>query len=210
MFGKLITFEGQDGAGKSTHIPLVKDLIEKKFGVEVIVTREPGGTPVSEKLREIMIHDKMHVETEALIMAASRREHIHQVIEPALREGKWVISDRYIDSSYAYQCGGHGLSVSKMNVLVQWSTSTLMWPNGLLPDLTLMFTVSAEQARQRMSGRAFDKFEQEDLAFFQRVDNAYRMRFNSDPTRFRLVNSNYFPEQVADVLKQAIENWNPE
>lgn len=203
MRGRFIVIEGQDGAGKSSHLPLIKELIEKKFGVEVIVTREPGGTPVSEKLRDIMIHDKMHVETEALIMAASRREHIHQVIEPALARGAWVLSDRYIDSSYAYQCGGHGLDTSKMDTLVQWSTE------GLLPDLTLMFTVSPDVATQRISGRAFDKFEQEGLDFFHKVAHAYWSQFNSDHDRYQLINANYTIEEVAEIVKIAIDRWNP-
>lgn len=203
MFGKLITFEGQDGAGKSTHIPLVKELIEKKFGVEVIVTREPGGTPVSEKLREIMIHDKMHVDTEALVMAASRREHIDKVIEPALREGKWVISDRFVDSSYAYQCGGHGMLVKRMDELVQWST------NGMRPDLTLMFVVSADTAKKRITGRSFDKFEAEEIDFFHRVDYAYQQRYYMEPSRFRIIAANNSVGQVAVIVTKAIEQWNP-
>src|SRR3954471_803789 len=148
--GKFITFEGIDGAGKSTHLPLVADLLRAR-GKTVIVTREPGGTPLGEKLRELLLHEKMHLETEALLMFASRREHLAQVIEPALARGDWVISDRFTDASFAYQGGGRKLALSKLDALEQWVHPYLQ------PDLTLLFDVPLEVARARLDAtRALD------------------------------------------------------
>ncbi|TFW09412.1 dTMP kinase, partial [Oxalobacteraceae bacterium OM1] len=130
--GKFITFEGIDGAGKSTHIAFVADLL-RDAGRTVVTTREPGGTPLGEKLRELVLHETMHLETEALLMFASRREHIAQVIEPALQRGDWVISDRFTDASFAYQGGGRQLPLAKLDALEQW-----VHPH-LQPDLTLLF-----------------------------------------------------------------------
>src|SRR5476651_513043 len=127
--GKFITFEGIDGAGKSTHIGFVSDDIKAR-GYALIASREPGGTPLGEKLRDLVLHEKMHLETEALLMFAGRREHLAQVIEPALARGDWVISDRFTDATFAYQGGGRHLSLDKLNALEQW-----VHPH-LQPDLT--------------------------------------------------------------------------
>jgi dTMP kinase len=139
-FGKFITFEGIDGAGKSTHIAFVADLLASR-GHTVLTTREPGGTPLGEKLRELLLHEKMHLETEALLMFAARREHLAQVIEPALARGEWVISDRFTDATFAYQGGGRKLDRHKLDVLEQWVHPVLQ------PDLTLLFDVPLDVAR---------------------------------------------------------------
>ena len=160
--GKFITFEGIDGAGKSTHIAYVIDLI-KQHDINVVSTREPGGTPLGESLRDLVLNEKMHLETEALLMFAARRENLAQVIEPALQRGDWVISDRFTDSSFAYQGGGRKLALEKLNALEQWVHPELQ------PDLTLLFDVPLEVARERLDAtRVQDKFEQEKGRFLCR------------------------------------------
>src|SRR5690349_18824233 len=140
--GKFITFEGIDGAGKSTHLTFVAGLIRAR-GKQVDVTREPGGTPLGEKLREVLLHEKMHLETEALLMFASRREHLAQVIEPALERGDWVISDRFTDATFAYQGGGRKLPRDKLETLERWVQG------GFQPDMTVLFDVPPETASER-------------------------------------------------------------
>jgi dTMP kinase len=181
--GKFITFEGIDGAGKSTHIGFVSDYIQQR-GIELVSSREPGGTLLGEKLRELVLHEKMHLETEALLMFASRREHIAQVIAPALERGAWVISDRFTDASFAYQGGGRGMSVAKLEALEQWVHPALQ------PDLTLLFDVPLEVARARLDAtRDLDKFEQEKADFFAATRNEYLRRAAQFPQRFRVLDS---------------------
>ena len=144
MQGKFITFEGIDGAGKSTHIGFVTDFLAT-HGKTVVASREPGGTPLGEKLRDVLLHETMHLETEALLMFASRREHIAQVIAPQLAQGHWVLSDRFTDASFAYQSGGRGLSREKMEALEAWVHPALQ------PDLTLLFDVPLDVARERLA-----------------------------------------------------------
>lgn len=181
--GKFITFEGIDGAGKSTHIPFVTDLLRQR-GVAVVATREPGGTDLGERLRELVLHHKMHLETEALLMFASRREHLAQVIEPALARGDWVISDRFTDATFAYQGGGRKLALDKLDSLEQW-----VHPH-LQPDLTLLFDVPLEVARARLDAeRTLDKFEQEKADFFANTRAEYLRRAAQFPQRFRLIDS---------------------
>jgi dTMP kinase len=181
--GKFITFEGIDGAGKSTHIAFVSDYIKQR-GVELVSSREPGGTPLGEKLRELVLHEKMHLETEALLVFASRREHVAQVIKPALARGAWVISDRFTDSSFAYQGGGRGLELAKLDVLEQWVHPDLQ------PDLTLLFDVPLDVARARLdASRELDKFEQEKADFFAATRNEYLRRAAQFPQRFRVIDS---------------------
>jgi dTMP kinase len=194
--GKFITFEGIDGAGKSTHLAHVADLLiarEKK----VVVTREPGGTALGEKLRELLLHEKMHLETEALLMFAARREHLAQVIEPALARGDWVISDRFTDASFAYQGGGRKLDLQKLAVLEQW-----VHPH-LQPDLTFLFDVPVEVARARLdASRDLDKFEQEKADFFAATRAEYLRRAAEFPERFRVIDST---QPIGDVQKQLVE-----
>jgi dTMP kinase len=180
---KFITFEGIDGAGKSTHIAFVSDYIKQR-GVELVSSREPGGTPLGEKLRDLVLHEKMHLETEALLMFASRREHIAQVIAPALARGAWVISDRFTDASFAYQGGGRGMDLAKLEALEQWVHPELQ------PDLTLLFDVPLEVARARLDAtRDLDKFEQEKADFFAATRNEYLRRAAQFPQRFRVIDS---------------------
>jgi thymidylate kinase (EC 2.7.4.9) len=181
--GKFITFEGIDGAGKSTHIPFVTQLLRER-GMTVVATREPGGTDLGERLRELVLHHKMHLETEALLMFASRREHLAQVIEPALARGDWVISDRFTDATFAYQGGGRKLALDKLDSLEQW-----VHPH-LQPDLTLLFDVPLEVARARLDAeRTLDKFEQEKADFFANTRAEYLRRAAQFPQRFRLIDS---------------------
>ncbi|HEY1149606.1 MAG TPA: dTMP kinase [Pseudoduganella sp.] len=181
--GKFITFEGIDGAGKSTHIQFVGDLIKAR-GVELVSSREPGGTPLGEKLRELWLHESMHVETETLLVFASRREHIAQVIQPALERGAWVISDRFTDASFAYQGGGRGLSREKLEILAHWVHPQLE------PDLTILFDVPLEVARARLDAtRELDRFEREKADFFNATRNEYLRRAAEFPQRFRVIDS---------------------
>jgi dTMP kinase len=181
--GKFITFEGIDGAGKSTHLAFVADLL-RAAGKTVVLTREPGGTPLGEKLRELLLHQAMHLETEALLMFAARREHLAQVIEPALARGDWVISDRFTDASFAYQGGGRKLPFAKLEALEQW-----VHPH-LQPDLTLLFDVPLEVARARLdASREPDRFEREQAEFFAAVRQGYLRRAEQFPQRFRVIDS---------------------
>jgi dTMP kinase len=196
--GKFITFEGVDGAGKSTHVGAVAQYLRNR-GLHVVTTREPGGTPLGEKLRELLLHEPMHLETEALLMFAARREHIAQVILPALHRGDWVISDRFTDASFAYQGGGRQLALDKLESLEQWVHADLQ------PDLTLLFDVPLEVARERLSsGRALDKFETEKDDFFQRVRDVYLMRAHSFPERIKLIDSTRPMAEVSAQVEQCV------
>lgn len=183
IHNKFITFEGIDGAGKSTHIAFVSNYLQQR-GIDLVSSREPGGTQLGEKLRELVLHETMHLETEALLMFASRREHIAQVIAPALARGAWVISDRFTDASFAYQGGGRGMDLAKLEALEQW-----VHPH-LQPDLTLLFDVPLDVARARLNAtRTLDKFEQEQTDFFAATRNEYLRRATQFPQRFRLIDS---------------------
>ncbi len=192
--GKFITFEGVDGAGKSTHIAAFADALRAR-GKQVISTREPGGTPLGEQLRELLLHETMHLETEALLMFAARREHIAQLILPALQRGDWVISDRFTDASFAYQGGGRQLPQHKLEALEQWVHADLQ------PDLTLLFDVPLAVARERLNrSRNPDKFEREQEAFFTRVRDAYLDRAARYPQRIRLIDSTRPLDEVSAEL----------
>ena len=196
MRGKFITLEGMDGAGKSTHIPDIIKLLELK-GVEVISTREPGGTSLGEQLRTLLLNEAMHPETETLLMFAARREHISQIIEPALARGAWVLSDRFTDATYAYQSGGRGVLANKVIELEAWVQGDLQ------PDLTLLFDVPVEVSVARLaSARTPDKFERESAEFFTKIRNAYLDRANKNPNRFCVINSN----QALDDVKVEVKN----
>jgi dTMP kinase len=199
--GRFITFEGIDGAGKSTHIGFVTDLL-KDAGKTVVSSREPGGTPLGEKLRDLLLHEKMDLETEALLMFASRREHIAQVIEPALARGDWVLSDRFTDASFAYQGGGRGLPLAKLEQLERWVHPRLQ------PDLTLLFDVPLEVARERLDAtRTLDKFESEEAAFFERCRNEYLRRALESSGRIVVVDSTRSIDEVRASLRAALEKW---
>ena len=200
--GYFISFEGIDGAGKSTHIDAFRTLMQERYpDREVVMTREPGGTPLGEQLRKLLLDSPMNLETEALLMFAARREHIAQVIEPSLAEGKIVISDRFTDASFAYQGGGRGLSLSKLNELERW-VQTL--PNGSLlqPNLTILFDLPGEIAEARRSKvRTPDKFEQMTLDFFEKVRQEYLRRAKEDAGRFHLVDATQTPEAIWNGLQ---------
>lgn len=199
---KFITFEGVDGAGKSTHLAWFADALRQR-GFDVVVTREPGGTPLGEQLREILLNQPMSIGTEAMLMFAARLEHIEQVIKPALRAGKWVISDRFSDASFAYQGGGRGMDWEKLRQLEQWVHPDLQ------PDLTLFFDVPVEVARLRlrMSDRAgannvsLDRFEQEQSDFFERVRAGYHKRIRQNPQRYIVIDA----AQALDSVKHQLE-----
>lgn len=196
--GKFITFEGIDGAGKSTHIAFVAESLKKR-GLSVITTREPGGTPLGESLRQLLLQEKMHLETEALLMFAARREHLDKVIEPALARGDSVISDRFSDASFAYQGGGRKLSLAKLNALEQW-----VHPH-LQPDLTLLFDVPLDVARARLDAtRSLDKFEQEQEDFFRDTRAEYLRRAAEFPDRFRVIDSTRSISEIQQDLDRLI------
>jgi len=199
MRGRFITFEGIDGAGKSTHIGHVTARL-KHAGKHVVSTREPGGTMLGEKLRDLLLHETMHLETEALLMFASRREHVAQVIEPAIARGDWVLSDRFTDASFAYQGGGRGLARAKLDALEQW-----VHPH-LQPDLTLLFDVPLEVARERLDAtRTLDRFEQEEADFFARCRAEYLRRAAEHPERVVVIDSTKSIDVVREALDAALE-----
>ena len=200
--GYFISFEGIDGAGKSTHIDAFGKLLKGRYpDREVVMTREPGGTQLGEQLRALLLDAPMNLETEALLMFAARREHIAQVIEPALSAGKIVISDRFTDASFAYQGGGRGLSLEKLNDLERWVQGR---PDGsiLQPNLTFLFDLPGSIAEARRSKvRAPDKFEKMDLDFFEKVRQEYLRRAKADPNRFYLVDATRTPEVIWNDLE---------
>jgi dTMP kinase len=194
---KFITFEGVDGAGKSTHLAWFADALRAR-GMDVIVTREPGGTPLGEQLREMVLTQSMSIGTEAMLMFAARIEHVEQVIKPALNAGKWVISDRFSDASFAYQGSGRGMDWEKLKQLEQWV--------GLQPDLTLFFDVPIEVARQRLSKNvSLDRFEQEEGEFFERVRAGYHRRVAENPQRFKVIDAAQTLAAVQQQLAAIIE-----
>lgn len=200
--GYFISFEGIDGAGKSTHIESFSKLIQQRHpDRDVVMTREPGGTQLGEQLRALLLEAPMNLETEALLMFAARREHIAQVIEPALKLGKIVISDRFTDASFAYQGGGRGLSLAKLNDLEKWvqgrADGSLLQPN-----LTFLFDLPGSVAQARRSKvRVPDKFEKMDLDFFEKVRQEYLRRAKADPNRFYLVDATQTPEAIWNELE---------
>jgi dTMP kinase len=201
MRGRFITFEGIDGAGKSTHHQWLVEYLKGR-GIEVVSTREPGGTPLGEKLRALLLAEPMDLETEALLMFAARREHIAKVIEPALAAGQWIISDRFTDASFAYQGGGRGLSLTKLRQLELWVQGDLQ------PDLTLLFDLDVSTAAKRLAGtgQAADRFEQEKADFFERVRNAYLARAKDFPDRIRIIDANCSLEEVHVQLNEIISS----
>lgn len=197
--GLFITLEGVDGAGKSTHLEWLGEQFRAQ-GRTVRITREPGGTPLGERLRDLLLNSPMHAETEALLMFAARREHLARVIEPALAAGEVVISDRFTDASYAYQCGGRGLAESRLELLETWVQGDLQ------PDLTLLFDVASEVAEARRSAvREPDRFEQECADFHARVRQAYLRRAGRYPQRIKVIDANQPVESVRRQLLTLLE-----
>jgi dTMP kinase len=184
--GLFISFEGIDGAGKSTHIDALAQALREQ-GRGVTLTREPGGTPLAEKLRTLLLHDAMDPLCEALLMFAARRDHLNQVIEPALARGEVLLCDRFTDATFAYQGHGRGFDLGTLRTLEQWVQGL---PQGALrqPDLTIWFDLPPEVAAQRLAGaRVPDKFEAQPVEFFRRVAQGYGQRMATDPGRFARV-----------------------
>ena len=211
--GLFISFEGIDGAGKSTHIQAFAEALGQKYPQkEIVLTREPGGTALGEKLRDILLHHPMHLETEALLMFAARREHLATVIEPALAAGKIVISDRFTDASFAYQGGGRGLDLAKLYELEVWVQMRLSQDGAgkryvLQPDLTFLFDLPSQTAESRRSAaRDPDKFEQLNTDFFEKVRLEYLRRAKDDAARFHLIDANQSKEVIWKILQEAIAN----
>jgi len=201
--GRFITLEGIDGAGKSTHAAWLKEALLIR-GRTVVATREPGGTPLGEALRALLLTQPMTHDTEALLMFAARREHVEQVIDPALARGDWVLCDRFTDATFAYQGGGHGVPRERIAELERFI------PANCRPDLTILFDVPIEVSRERLergraSGRDLDKFEREEFAFFERVRNVYLERAAREPARFRVVNAARPMNEVQSDLSRLLE-----
>jgi dTMP kinase len=197
---KFITFEGVDGAGKSTHLAWFAEALRQR-DIEVVLTREPGGTALGEQLREILLNQDMTIGTESLLMFAARLEHIERVIKPALSAGKWVISDRFSDASFAYQGGGRGYDWDKLNQLEQWVHADLQ------PDLTLFFDIPVEVARQRLSSNAsLDRFEQEQDQFFERVRVGYHKRIQNNPNQYRIIDAVKSIDEIKIKLEEIISS----
>ncbi|HEY1392867.1 MAG TPA: dTMP kinase [Methylibium sp.] len=201
--GRFVSFEGIDGAGKSTHIDAVAQRW-RDAGIEVVRTREPGGTPLAERLRELVLHEPMDALTEALLIFAARRDHLQQVIEPALARGAAVLCDRYTDASFAYQGGGRGFDLQVLATLERW---VQQGPQGLRqPDLTLWFDLPASVAAARLSqARSPDRFESQDEAFFQRVIDGYRARCAAQPERFARIDADQPLPAVAAQIDGALK-----
>ena len=199
-----ISFEGIDGAGKSTHIDGLAQWFESR-GHVVTLTREPGGTPLAEKFRELALHESMDPLTEALVMFAARREHLVQVIEPALARGEVVLCDRFTDATFAYQGGGRGFDWNVLKALEQMVQKV---PASTLrqPDLTIWFDLDPAVAAQRLStARVPDKFESQPQSFFQAVRDGYAKRMQESPSRFAQISADQSREDVWSEVLKAVE-----
>ena len=200
MRGKFITLEGIDGAGKSTHVPYVRELVAARSGAVALMTREPGGTPLGERLRELLLHESMAPATEALLMFAARREHLESVIWPALDRGEWVVCDRFTDATIAYQGGGRGIPLPRLAALEAWTHPDFQ------PDLTLLFDVPVAVGAVRLARHgALDKFESEQAAFHERVRAAYLARAVLDSDRFRIIDSTQPVAAVRAAIKHVVD-----
>ena len=206
MSGLFISFEGIDGAGKSTHIEALAQTFREQ-GRRVTISREPGGTPLAEQLRRMVLNDAMDAMTEALLVFAGRRDHLQQVIEPALSRGEVLLCDRFTDATFAYQGGGRGFDLEVLSFLER-TVQTVPQPGGVLvrqPDLTIWFDLSAEIAAQRLSGaRLPDKFEAQPAEFFRRVSGGYRQRMSHSPGRFARIEASHTREVVWQAVLDAV------
>ena len=197
--GRFLTLEGVDGAGKSTHVAWIAGRLRAR-GHAVLVTREPGGTPLAERLRELVLVEPMDPIAETMLLFAARADHVQRVIDPALRAGTWVLCDRFTDATFAYQGGGKGVAAELIAHLAQVSH------DGLLPDRTLMFDCPYEVSRERLkhTGRVPDRFEREDREFFERVRQAYLGLARSDPERIRVVDASKSVEDIKKMIEEEI------
>ena len=197
--GKFITLEGVDGAGKTTHIEFIKKYLSD-LDINYVLTREPGGTILGERLREILLHDEMNHETETILMFAARNEHIDKVIRPNLIEGNVVISDRFTDATYAYQAGGKGVKDEKIDILKKWVQGSLQ------PNLTFLFDLSVDISIERLNKtRTLDKFEREDKNFHENIRQKYLMLAKLSPERFCILNSEKSIEKIQNQIKLKLD-----
>ena len=202
MEGKFITLEGIEGSGKSTSLKTIKNFL-KDLNIEFILTKEPGGGPLGKELRKMLLDKKSEIssEVELLLMMADRKNHIDQLVLPNLQKGVWVISDRYLDSTYAYQGGGRQLSFSKIDDL----TGLLNLPK---PDLTLLFDLPPETALERAAKRSeLDRFESEPIEFHRRIRDSYQLRAKEEPERFRIIDATKDIENVQDQLLKYLRSF---
>ena len=201
MTGRLITLEGGEGAGKSTVLAAVRELLVAR-GIDVVVTREPGGTPAGEAIRAVLLdpkHKGLGAEAELLLMFAARAQLVRELIQPALAAGRWVLSDRFTDASYAYQGGGRGQPESRIADLEQWAAA------GVTPDLTLLLDLPVADGMKRANGRsAADRIEMENAEFFERVRASYRARAAAQPARFRVIDAAQPLDGVLAAVREAV------
>ncbi|OUR72272.1 dTMP kinase [Methylophaga sp. 41_12_T18] len=194
MIGKFISIEGIEGAGKSTQLAFIERYLSQA-GINVVVTREPGGTQLGEQVRELLLAPReggMAVDTELLLMSAARAEHLDQVIKPALERGDWVLSDRFVDATFAYQGGGRGIATDRIEQISAWTL------NGLQTDTTFLFDLPVEVGQQRVISRKgdIDRFEQEKTVFFQKIRDCYLQRAEQEPNRVKVIDANKSIEEI--------------
>ena len=201
MRGKFITVEGGEGAGKSTNMAFMREILAAA-GKDVVVTREPGGTELAEAIRDVLLNPEyrgMDSNTELLLMFAARAEHLAKVIIPALEQGQWVLCDRFTDATYAYQGGGRGIDLSRIASLETWVQAELR------PDVTFLFDIPVEQGMERAGKRGSkDRFEQETLNFFHKVRDHYLSRADAEPARFRVIDASVELPQVQQQITKAL------
>ncbi len=202
MKGRFITLEGSEGAGKSTNMDYIQKSLQAQ-GIDIVTTREPGGTPIGEDIRQLLLghkHTGMSDDTELLLMFAARAEHINKVIHPVLTKGQWVLCDRFTDATYAYQGGGRGIDADRIAILENWVQGELR------PCMTIYLDVPIETGRQRAGDRSTpDRFEKEQNDFFNRVRQAYLDRAAQEPARFRVIDASLTLDQVQARLDQVIQ-----
>ncbi len=204
LIGKFITLEGSEGAGKSTNMVYIKDLCESR-GYQVLCTREPGGTEVSEKIRELLLdknNRRLYPDTELLLMFAARSQHLNELIIPALNRGEWVISDRFTDASFAYQGGGRGMSWERIGILRDWVQGDLR------PDLTLLFDLPVKIGMARVKKRgSSDRFEEEQVSFFEKVRQAYLCVESEEKHRFKIIDASKTEQQVKNQVEEIVSGF---
>jgi len=203
MTAKFITVEGIEGAGKTTQLMFIQHFLAR-HAIPHVITREPGGTSLGEQIRSLLltpVEQPMAVDTELLLMFAARAEHVAQVIQPALLHGKWVISDRFVDASYAYQGGGRGVDMARIDALSQWTLRDLQ------PDLTFLFDLPVELGQERVNKRnqGRDRFEQEKIAFFEKVRHCYLARAQQEPQRIKVIDAAQPIDRVQAQLAELLQ-----
>ncbi|MCF6194605.1 MAG: dTMP kinase [Kangiellaceae bacterium] len=201
---RFISLEGSEGVGKTTSLKFVQSFVEA-LGHKVLITREPGGTPMAEEIRNILLSEReetVEVDTELLLMFAARTQHVNQVIKPALEQGKWVICDRFVDASYAYQGGGRGIEFFRLQQLEKWCLGDFS------PDVTLLLDMSSSEGieRTRKRGKA-DRFEIEKMSFYEKIRNAYLERAKMEPDRIHIINAAPSTEVVQAEIKSVLEQY---